>query len=336
MITVFLVTSLSTSHHVIAAALNADLAWSPDGTMIALSEGPYGCTEVAGSHVILLIYPATNQDLQRLSGNLCPILSVAWSHDSRQIATGSEDGSIQVWDALKGQVLLTMEQRPSWGRFGLAWSPDNSRIASLLVEGGSIEIWDASTGKYVSSYKNQTGLVTSVDWSPDGTRLANSSTDNRIRIWNVVTGENELILKGHTDEVASVEWSPSGNQLISSGKDKTFRIWDSITGKLIKTFQSHTGTVLSVRWSPNSHFVASGSDDKTIEIWNVDLGYQTDVIQSELGIVYDIEWSPDSNQLAYIGFDNTVAESPLFLIISPSLLNVEATLQPTITATSVP
>ncbi len=335
-ITVFLVTSLSTNRHVNAAAFNADLAWSPDGTMIALSEGPYGCTAAAGSHVILLIDPATKQELQRLSGNLCPILSVAWSHDSRQVAAGSEDGSIQVWDVLKGQVVLTMEQHPSWGRFGLAWSPDDSQIASLIVDGDIIEIWDASTGKYVSRHENHTGLVTSVDWSPDGTGLAYSSTDNTIRIWNIVTSENEHILQGHTEQIASVDWSPDGNQLVSGGKDKTFRIWSSITGKLIKTFQSHTGTVLTVRWSPDSRFVASGSDDKTIEIWNVDLGYQTDVIQSELGIVYDIEWSPDGHQLAYIGFDNTVAEGPLFQIISPSLSNAEATIHPTITTTPIP
>src|SRR4051812_15612288 len=95
-VTIFCLICFSTAKYASAAALNNDLAWSPDGTIIAISDGPFGCTATAGSHVVILFNATTNEEIGRLSGNLCPILSVAWSSDSQHLATGSEDGEIQI------------------------------------------------------------------------------------------------------------------------------------------------------------------------------------------------------------------------------------------------
>src|SRR5690349_15632392 len=99
-IIVVLAMMISFNQNVQAAALNNDLAWSPDGSMIALSNGPFGCSSVSGNHTILIIDAATNQELRELSGNVCPVLSVAWSSDSQRLAVASEDGNIQVWSAI--------------------------------------------------------------------------------------------------------------------------------------------------------------------------------------------------------------------------------------------
>jgi WD40 repeat protein len=53
-------------------------------------------------------------------------------------------------------------------------------------------------------------VVTSVAWSPDGTRLATTSNDATVRLWNPTTGHTTATLTGHTDRVTAVAWSPDG------------------------------------------------------------------------------------------------------------------------------
>ena len=52
----------------------------------------------------------------------------------------------------------------------VAWSPDDTQLA-ISGEGGGIHIRDSSTGEVVLSFPADSGRE-SVDWHPDGTRIA--------------------------------------------------------------------------------------------------------------------------------------------------------------------
>ena len=74
--------------------------------------------------------------------------------------------------------------------------------------------------------EGHTRTVSSVSFSPDGTRLASGSFDNTVRLWNAATGEEIATLEGHTDLVESVSFSPDGTLLASGSYDKTVLLWD--------------------------------------------------------------------------------------------------------------
>ena len=61
------------------------------------------------------------------------------------------------------------------------------------------KVWDARTGTPLLELKGHTSCVTSVAFSPDGTRIVTGSGDNTAKVWDARTGTSLLELKGHTD-----------------------------------------------------------------------------------------------------------------------------------------
>ena len=49
-------------------------------------------------------------------------------------------------------------------------------------------MWDARTGTPLLDLKGHTGTVTSVAFSPDGTRIVTGSGDQTAKVWDARTG----------------------------------------------------------------------------------------------------------------------------------------------------
>jgi WD40 repeat protein len=78
-------------------------------------------------------------------------------------------------------------------------------------------------GERVTVLAGHQGVVMSVQFSPDGTRVVTSSQDQTIRLWDVETGREVLILRGHAASVADTAFSPDGVHLASASYDGTIR-----------------------------------------------------------------------------------------------------------------
>jgi WD40 repeat protein len=85
-----------------------------------------------------------NALLQTLEGHSNWVSSVAFSHDSAQLASGSDDKTIKIWDASSGDCIKTLGGH-SHRVSSVAFSHDSARLASGSYD-RTVKIWDASSG----------------------------------------------------------------------------------------------------------------------------------------------------------------------------------------------
>jgi serine/threonine protein kinase/Tol biopolymer transport system component len=236
-------------------------------------------------------------------GHAYEVYAVAWSPDGKRIASGSRDGTVQVWDVANGGHVYTYAGHAN-PVLSVAWSPDGKRIASTSSD-KTVQIWNAADGSNAYTYKGHTDVVWSVAWSPDGKRVASASDDKTVQVWNTTDGSQIYTYTGHSNAVCSVAWSPDGKRIASTSIDMTIKVWDASDGGNPDTYTGHTDAVWSVAWSPNGKRLASASRDKTVCVWEVTNGSHR-TYQGHSDFVVSVVWSPDGKHIASGSNDKTV------------------------------
>src|SRR5260370_6161245 len=107
-------------------------------------------------------------------------LIIALCVDGRRIGVGHQN-YVKIFDALTGHEILTYMGHSQMTVYqyvnAIAWSPNERRIISASHQEYSnsnsiLQIWDTSTGENIITHQSSLGWVNSLEWSPDGKRIA--------------------------------------------------------------------------------------------------------------------------------------------------------------------
>lgn len=276
------------------------VAWSPDGTKLAISGGPPVCDNIDLSlYDVKIINPVTNQTLLNITGNRCYVGDLSWSPDNSKLM-GTTIGGVHIWNALTGQSVLNNIR--GQGFVSARWMPDGNSLIVTDSSGGML-ILNANTGQLILVL-DVLGSV--IDLNSSGTRLvAGKFRENVLRILDTANGQLVLSLSGHSAGVSSVDWSPDGSKIASGSDNGNVRVWNATSGGQLLSLSAHTGTVTSVAWNPDNRLLATTGVDGNLRIWDTTNGQLVSQI-SAVGFIYDAAWSPDGNKLAYGGASSTV------------------------------
>ena len=244
------------------------------------------------------------------------VLAARFSPDGTRLVSvdGGLDDTVRVWDAQTGKVVLHLEGDVR-DVSDVSFSPDGRFLAGS-TQSNTVRFWDAITGRELPSLQGpdteQPGgdrfnanpdelmrAITSIGFSPDGTRLAGGSATGSIFIWNVGNGSHRLLftLDGHVGSVKHVCFSPDGRRLATVGDDPTVRVWDVATGRPLLALSGHTASLTTVCFAPDGKCLASGGNDRTVRMWDANTGDNLFSVPVREGKVSGLAFSPDGERL---------------------------------------
>jgi WD40 repeat protein/DNA-binding SARP family transcriptional activator len=143
-----------------------------------------------------------------------------------------------------------------------------------------------------------------VEYSPDGTRLATSSGEGdqaMVKIWDAATGKE--LLSFAVPDVGEIRFNADGTRLAIVSAE-TAGIWDTATGEQLLSLSGHPKWIQTLTFSPDESLLATASEDHTAKVWDLETGEELLTLSGHTDIVNAVEFSPDGTHLATSSWGN--------------------------------
>uniref|UniRef100_A0A3B4U8N6 Coronin n=1 Tax=Seriola dumerili TaxID=41447 RepID=A0A3B4U8N6_SERDU len=256
-------------------------------------------TECAGggSFLVLPIHHTGRVDPQhpRVCGHSGRVLDVKWNpFDDHCIASCSEDCTVKIWDIpLCGvQQNLTKARKTLIGhsrRVGLIeWHPTAENLLLSSAYDYKVLLWDVSQVDAVirypvrvvlmpvhHRYPSET-LLLSVSFNSDGSRLAVSSKDRRVRVLDPRTGKILQVSSSKSHRASKVLYIGGLKMLLSTGSSpwnhRQIVLWDpdDLSEPLYEEDLDGSAGVLFPFYDPDTHMLyLAGKGDGNIRYYEL-------------------------------------------------------------------
>lgn len=210
------------------------------------------------------------------TGQASPVSCVAFMPGMKQAMSGSQDGSVMIWN-FKPQQRAYRLRGHKGAVTGLAVASDESFFVSGSAD-HSVRLWKPSVQGSGQSFRAHSGTISSVCLSEDNRTLLTGSADKMIKLWDLATfqgGRPKFLwcIHGHRNWVRDAQLGRGGELAVSASDDKMVKVWDTATSKEVVSFDGHTAAVHAARFDPlNGLCVASAGEDASLNIWDVRSG----------------------------------------------------------------
>jgi len=245
------------------------VAYSPDGRLVASGSGGTGAAQ---GGQILLWKSSDGKLVHTLDGHTRPISALQFTPDGDRLVSGSgsyatmgQPGEMKVWSVSSGKELKSFSDVKS-PIAALAISPDGTTLASGHYEYNSgIQLWDLESGQSRHSLGNSILGFWSMEFSPDGKRLAVGGTDWTVSVWDLLKRKELWSEKKHGGAVYDITFSPNGHRLISASIDSTMKVWNPVNGDELLALKE-SGPLYEAEFSSDGRFLLSAGPDGKIRI----------------------------------------------------------------------
>ncbi|HEV3236326.1 MAG TPA: sigma-70 family RNA polymerase sigma factor [Gemmataceae bacterium] len=275
------------------------VALSPDGKFLATGEHSPGWPV----HTIRLWDIETGKEIRKIEGHKAGITALAFSPDSKTLASGSADKTVRLWQVATGEELREFTNHLGLVPFA-AFGKDGTTIFSAGDK--TARHWEATTGKELHTFTGHDNDIQAGALSSDGKFLATGDSGGIIRIWDAATGMEQLKIAAHEKAVKSVAFSVDNTILASGGEDQKIHLWDVATGKPLPEPRKQLNMVNALAFAPNGKTLASAGWVNPIHFWEVTTGKEVNSQPGHEDAVLAMRFSSDAKTLTTAGRDWSV------------------------------
>jgi WD40 repeat protein len=253
------------------------VAYAPDGTLAsAATDGTVRILEAGHERPTLTVGgEGTPHDLAfSPDGSL---LAMSWSPPAAFASISSLKSTIYVWQARTLQLRAALDMgtaglpalafTPDGSRLFAAITPLETTTPSSRHH-GELRSW--RTGDLGAEPTADLGdqQVIDIAVSPDGRTLAVAGFSRTIELRNL----NGTLLRRfgeHPANIRRIAFSPDGRTLATvTSSDSVVRLWDVASGTLLANLTGHLGPPNAVVFSPRGDLLASGGTDGSVDLWH--------------------------------------------------------------------
>ncbi len=269
---------------------------APDGIHFAVftNEGKRADSRQFVNGTVKIGDVRTRKWLATYRGHPCRVTSLAFSSDSRYLASGGKDGKILLWDTIKKDGPSLLQDRSAEV---LCFSPDSQYI---VVAGKSKKsrFYRPTVGEPVRTVSGK-ARVDYACFSSDGKTLATGELDSRVHVRDAETGKEQFTLPMGQRNVYLIDFSPDGKYLaaVTWGEPRKLQVWDLQTRQSVFRVSSLRMYPMGLAFSPTGKAVALTDQDGTLRVW--DIRTHTLVIEKKgKSRVFAVAYSPNGELIA--------------------------------------
>ncbi|WP_173076791.1 TIR domain-containing protein [Phytohabitans rumicis] len=243
-----------------ASGREVRVAWSPDGSLLAVSTDRVIRLWDHGSGTQTLAIE-TDDDIRRMS----------FAPDGEALASAgyqpefAQGGVIRFWDSRSGRLLASHVTSLVEC---IAFAPDGRALAS---GGEGVQLWDVDRDRiHLRADITDAQFARDLAFSPGGTALV-TATDSVIHLWDVANGGALTRTLGEEeDRVDTVAFHPSGRFVAADDGYRSIKVWTADDGNLVTTLEGHTNGVFRGAFVGGGRLLATHASDDTVRFWNVE------------------------------------------------------------------
>ena len=95
----------------------------------------------------------------------------------------------------------------------------------VLLVSGAATVHNAEDGEHLVSLIGHDGLIWSLSFVSNGSRIVTSSEDHTARIWDVQTGDELVTIREHSGPVWTAAFSPDGKEVLTGSYDSSVSVF---------------------------------------------------------------------------------------------------------------
>lgn len=225
---------------------------------------------------------ATGKTVRQLVGHKRDVLSVAVSHDDRQIMTGGLDNQIKVWNT-QGMCKHTVEKNQHTDAVSCVKFYHGGKQPLVVTASWdkTIKVWDNMYMQLMYTFVGHKAQINSIDMVQNTSYLASGSRDGTIIVWNLVDGK--FLVQADCDSPVNVVLFSQKLYWLVIGTDDGIKILNLPTRTILKTITESSINENDVNfgskknlgctalaWDQSSQYLYSGWTDNNIRVYKLE------------------------------------------------------------------